>query len=259
MLASILALGVTACAHQPADEPRPGDFGLEWVDSSAEYRAVALQVYRAAENDLPGFLADPDWSALPDQRDAADKPPAVIFDVDETVVSGVDFQLGYEPPFTNAKHEAWNSTHEAVPVPGFPRFARAAREAGVTLFFVTNRPCEPVGNDPCPQEKTAIDDVAEAGIETDAGHMMLAFERPEWTKEKSTRREHVAETHRVIMVFGDDLGDFIPCTRAEPAAPCETGASIASRDALVDQYRDYFGHGWYILPNPMHGSWTTVR
>lgn len=205
------------------------------------------------------MISDTDWSALPGQTDAKDLPPAVILDVDDTVVSGAPFQFTLDTPFTNEKHENWNATHEAVPVPGFAAFAKAARAAGVTLFFVTNRPCEASDGDPCPQEKTAIEDVLEAGIETDAEHMMLAFERPGWGKEKVTRRQHVAATHRVIMLFGDDLGDFIPCTRARPAGPCTEGATIASRNALIDEYSDYFGHGWYILPNPMYGSWTTVE
>ncbi len=56
-------------------------------------------------------------------------------------------------------------------------------------------------------------------IETDAAHVMLSEEQG-WTREKSTRREYVARTHRVIMLIGDDLADFIPCVRSSPKAPC---------------------------------------
>lgn len=257
---SLLLLVCVSCAEAPVVESPPrADLGVLWVKHAAEYRALAQQVYKQAELALPGFIEDASWSALPGQTDAGRLPPAIIFDVDDTVVSGVDFQFALDPPFTNQKHEDWNSAHEAVAVPGFTRFAERARAAGVALFFVTNRPCEAVSQRACPQEKTAIDDVAEAGIQTDAEHMLLAFERDDWGKEKVTRREYVAQTHRVIMLFGDDLGDFIPCTRARPAGPCTTGATTTSREALLAQYRDYFGAGWYILPNPMHGSWTTVE
>ena len=248
-----------ACSQTPVTHSAAEDLGVLWVKHAAEYRAVSMQVYKQAELDLPGMLEDRSWSALPGQTNASDLPPAIIFDVDDTVVSGIDFQFTFEPPFTNAKHEAWNSTHEAVPIPGFARFAGAARAAGIVLFFVTNRPCEAKGDESCPQERTAIADVREAGIETDSEHMLLAFERDEWTKEKVSRREHVAKTHRVIMLFGDDLGDFIPCTRARPAGRCAEGATIASREALLAEYGDFFGAGWYILPNPMYGSWTTVQ
>jgi acid phosphatase len=58
------------------------------------------------------------------------------------------------------------------------------------------------------------------------------------------------------MLIGDDLGDFVPCIRKRPYTPCTDPATRESRDALVREYRDYWGSGWYMLPNPMHGSWT---
>ena len=53
------------------------------------------------------------------------------------------------------------------------------------------------------------------------------------------------------MLFGDDLGDFIPCVRRTPLAPCTTGGTIANRYALTDEHAAYWGAGWYILPDPM--------
>ena len=89
--------------------------------------------------------------------------------------------------------------------------------------------------------------------------LLMAWEQPGWSKEKLNRREYIGETHRVIAVFGDDYGDFVHCTRAEPLEPCTEPATRASRHAALDTYAEYWGNGWYILPNPMHGSWTTVR
>ena len=91
-------------------------------------------------------------------------------------------------------------------------------------FHVTNRPCEAKdgSDDPCPQEATTVQDLIESGIPADSEHVMLAYEQPEWGKEKVVRRNLIAETHRVIMLFGDDLGDFIACSREKPAAPWPT-------------------------------------
>ena len=61
------------------------------------------------------------------------------------------------------------------------------------------------------------------------------------------------------MLIGDDLSDFIPCVRATPAAPCTEAATADSRRRKVEQFSGYWGHGWYILPNPMHGSWLSFR
>jgi len=253
-LPAALAMG---CA---APEPVVIDSGIQWVRTAAEFDALSLQAYRAATDALENKIADKSWSALPDQADAADKPPAVIFDVDETVVSNVEFQFTLEPPFEDSKLDEWTAAHPAEPVEGFPAFAMRARELGVELFFVTNRPCEPrEGNpDPCPQKLNVVNEIIEAGVPVDPAFVMLSYEKPEWTKEKKIRRDLVAQRYRVIMLIGDDLGDFLPCSRRRPLAPCTEGASAESRRNATFEHADYWGNGWYILPNPMHGSWTTV-
>lgn len=268
--AVVLCLAVAGCAGQSGGpvtvateatdtEVSAYDLSLFWVKHGAEYRALTRQAYASATRDLPTFLADKSWSAVPEQSNAGDLPPAVILDVDETVVSNVDFQLAYERPFANWKLDEWSRTTTATPIEGVKEFVDAAREMGVEVFFVTNRPCEPRPgiDDPCPQRQTTIDDIAEVGIDTDAAHVFLSEERG-WTREKLTRRLHIAKTHRVLMLIGDDYGDFVPCARDDVVAPCTEAATIESRRAQLDEYDDYWGHGWYILPNPMHGSWTSV-
>ena len=259
LFTATLLAGCATPATAPADRV---DNGILWAEHSAEYQAVCAQVYAQARRDLPRLLADPDWTALPGAQDVAGKPPAIILDVDETVVSNADYQktLAYAP-YTRFRHFDWMRNNRAIPVRGAGQLIDAARKAGVEVFFVTNRACESFkgmqGN--CPYELVTIGDLREAGIETDPAHVLMAWERPGWNKEKLTRREYVAETHRVIMLFGDDYGDFVPCTRAEPKRPCTEPATRASRHAALDTYDEYWGNGWYILPNPMHGSWTTVR
>jgi len=255
---------LTACAAtavEPSAEHKaePGH-AILWAAHSAEYQALALQVYAQATRDLPRLLADKSWSALPGHEGLSGKPPAVILDVDETVTSGVDMELTLVP-FSNLRQYEWNLSHKAIPIRGVAEFVRAARKLGVDAYFVTNRPCEPVQgkNDTCPQEQSTIDKIGDVGIETDADHVLLVGERPEWNREKLSRRDYVAETHRVIMLFGDDYGDFVACSRAEPRAPCTTPATRTSRSDALDTYKDYWGNGWYILPNPMYGSWTSVQ
>jgi len=233
--------------------------GITWVQTSAEYDAVSMSVYRTAQDALADKIGDKSWSVLPYQTDAENLPSAIIFDVDETTVSNVEFQRTFVPPFSDAKLDAWNRANTAVPVIGVVEFAERARNLGVTLFFVTNRPCNAIGDDPCPQKSTPVQDVNEAGIAVDADHVMLSGERPGWGKEKSVRRDFVAKNYRVIMLMGDDLGDFIPCTRKRPSAPCTEGATIASRETITREHQDYWGNGWYISPNPMHGSWASVE
>ena len=261
LIASVFVVTFAGCAATPEGHSPGRDLGLLWVKHAAEYTAVTTQVYKMAELALPHFIEDTSWSALPGQSDAAHLPTAVILDVDETVVGHVDFQIEFERPFANWKLENWSSATTATPIPGVLQFTKAAQRAGVTLFFLTNRPCEPIAgvDDPCPQKQTTLDDIAEAGIETDADHVMLSNERPEWSREKLVRRELIARSHRIIMLIGDDLSDFIPCVRKKAAVPCTESATGSSRRRSFELFRNYWGNGWYILPNPMHGSWTSLR
>ena len=260
-------LTLFACAVTPdGDDPTVGrdpsqDLGILWVKHSAEYRAIATQVYRDATEDLPRFIEDKTWNVLAGYGDPSDLPPAVILDVDETVVSNVNFQLTFERPFANHKLDTWAANTPALPIPGVKSFVDTARSLGVTVFFVTNRPCQPKAgtDDPCPQQQTTIEGIHEVGLDVDADHVMLSGEQPGWDREKQSRRNFVAETHRVIMLIGDDFSDFAPCVRKEPHGACTESATRASREEALDKYQEMWGNGWYILPNPMHGSWTSVE
>jgi len=235
--------------------------GLLWVKQSADYKAVTRQIYRNAEQALPGMIEDQSWTALPGQTDAGDLPTAVILDIDETVVSNIDFQIQHERPFTNRKLDMWDREHHAQPVPGAVEFVAAARAAGVTVFFLTNRPCEKYADEDeaCPQKQTVIDDLSELGIQVSPEFVSLSNERPDWTREKLVRRQLIGESYRIIMVIGDDFGDFVPCSRKKVVAPCTAPGTRAGREAALEEYANYWGNGWYILPGPTHGSWTSVR
>jgi len=254
------ALVAVACIAgcMPAGDARD-ELAYRWIDESAEYHAVSRQVYRAAGAALPGLLADETWSAIPYQRDAAELPPAIIMDIDQTVVNGVDFQLGHEPPFTAEKFDDWNATHAATAVPGAPEFVQLARDAGVRVFFLTNRQCTDTAEAKCAQKPITVQDLAEVGIAADAADVSLSGERPDWGSEKQVRRDVIAQDYRVIMLFGDDLGDFIPCVRRSPSGACTEGGTVQNRLALTVEHDAYWGAGWFILPNPMYGSWTSVR
>jgi 5'-nucleotidase (lipoprotein e(P4) family) len=254
----VVMLLLSSCGK--VDDSGP-DRAVHWVRTSAEFAALSYQAFNAAHRDFDRLLADSSWSALPWQQNVDDLPPAIITDVDETMVSNVEFQATFVAPFANHKLNTWNENSVAAPMPGAVDFMQRAQAADVTIFYITNRPCETIAglDDPCPQKAVTIQDLNEAGFSADESNVMLSNERPEWDREKSVRRRHIAETHRVIMVFGDDLGDFIPCTRAKPVTPCESAGTIAGRAESTNERQSHWGQGWYILPNPMHGSWTTVK
>lgn len=249
-----------SCTTAPVAHAPESDLGLLWVKHSAEYPAITKQVYQSATRDLQGFIDDESWSAMPGYPQTDGLPPAVVLDVDETVVSNIDFQISFERPFTNRKLYDFYQQHPAMPVAGVIEFIAAARDAGVTVFFVTNRPCEPIDDnpDPCPQKNGVIHELESIGIDVDPAHVMLADQNG-WDRAKIARRELIAESYRVIMLIGDDLGDFAPCVRTKLYGPCVEPATKESRQQLVEAFADYWGHGWYILPGPTHGSWTSFE
>jgi acid phosphatase len=259
LLAAAALLTLSGCATTSSEHDPHQDLGILWVKHSAEYQAIAMQTYRDAREDLPRLLNDATWDAISGHGEPSSLPAAVILDVDETVVSNVNFQLAFERPFANHKLDTWSSSQDSLGVPGVESFVRAARDLGVAVFFVTNRPCELIkgSDDLCPQKQTTIDDIRELGISVEPEFVMLANEQPGWDREKQVRREYVAKSHRIIALIGDDLSDFIPCVRESPHGACTEAATSESRAAALKEHAEFWGNGWYILPNPMHGSWTS--
>src|SRR5690242_6899130 len=64
-----------------------------WTQTAAEYRAVAKQAYRLARLQLDAALADPTWTAATEQTNVSPTlPPAIVLDLDETVLDNSAFQ-----------------------------------------------------------------------------------------------------------------------------------------------------------------------
>ena len=256
VLSLIMIAGLSACTQTTLS--REPQLGIAWVESAAEYDALTLQTYQNASRHLDELIEDKSATALPGQADMAELPTAVILDVDETSLSNVEFQVYIDGNFSHEAFDKWQHNNPSRRIEGAPEFVQAARDRGVTVFFITNRPCHErdFAPGPCPQEAITLQDLAEADIETDTDHLLLVGEEPEWNREKRFRQELVARDYRVIMLIGDDLGDFLPCTRAKPVAPC-TVATAEGRRRMIMEYSEYWGVRWHVLPNPMHGSWSS--
>lgn len=213
-----------------------------WVRHAAEYGAAARTVYGAAAARLDAALEDRTWTAAIEQvgADFADLPPAIILDVDETVLDNVDYQarLILEGDYYGSETwTAWCEERSARPVPGSLAFLRAADARGVAIFYVTNRKAH--------VDAATVDNLRALGYPVVDEHVMTRGEREEWTSDKTSRRAHVAATHRIVMMFGDNLGDFVDI---EELGVDERAERVAKGDA-------WWGRRWFMLPNPMYGSW----
>ncbi|WP_147652953.1 5'-nucleotidase, lipoprotein e(P4) family [Vulcaniibacterium gelatinicum] len=254
------ALLVGACRHATpaasAPPPAPAaavaaDDNLNavlWMQRSVEYRAVTQALYRAAAAQLERALADPAWDALaPAERDtpAAGLPPAVIVDVDETMLDNSPYQArlirdGIE--FDDAGWARWVAERRAQAIPGAVAFAQAAHARGITVIYLSNR-------DEAQQADT-LANLRAAGLPVAEGEVFLGLgtEVPGCAargSDKTCRRQWVGRHYRVLLQVGDQLGDFVQVPENTPAA----------REALLARHGAWFGERWWVLPNPSYGGW----
>ncbi|BDC48630.1 hypothetical protein F183_A09460 [Bryobacterales bacterium F-183] len=220
---------------------------VAWVQRAAEYRGLTAQAYQAARPALDQALKDKTSTAALEQQ-AFDKkklkklPPAIILDLDETVLDNTPYQVGLiaaGPPhdrFTDPAWQAWVDRAKAKTLPGAKEFLDYANAKKVAIFYVTNRVC-----DPTKTTDATVTVLTNERLPLAPGRLVCKGD----TSNKSPRRAAIAEKYRIALLFGDDLNDFVPA---------ESGG-LDARDAAANANRDKWGKQWFLLPNPMYGSW----
>jgi 5'-nucleotidase (lipoprotein e(P4) family) len=232
--APVAPQGVPA-APAPAVAPSPSPTvslappAIRWVRASAEHRALFLQVYRAATAHV--------------EREAARREAgtwAVVLDADETVLDNSLYQLERAQaglPFDPASWTAWCARREAVALPGAPAFLSRVQALGGKVVIVTNRSAAE-----CPDTEAVF---KARGLVHDA---MLC--RPDGSSsDKNPRFAAVARGTtaaglpplEVLAFLGDNIQDFP-----------EKGQALRAQG---DESFADFGARFFVLPNPMYGSW----
>ena len=213
--------------------------GTLWMQTAAEYRVLAEATYRAAGRSLRDALANPAWTAAAEQTaDPSRLPPAVILDLDETVLDNSRFQgeqVLRREPYRRPRWVEWVRLEKAALVPGAKEFLRDVRDQGIAVFFVTNRTLE--------DEPSTLKNLAALGIQSTAEEILSSKENG-WSSDKTARRQHLAQSYRILLLIGDDLGDFIPAK-----------LTPEKRVEAAEKHLDWWGTRWFLLPNPMYGSW----
>ena len=69
------------------------------------------------------------------------------------------------------------------------------------------------------------------------------------TSDKTARRNKVLETHNILMLLGDNLGDFDHFFDIHDEAV---------RDQGVVRFAEEFGRRFIVLPNPNYGTWESA-
>jgi 5'-nucleotidase (lipoprotein e(P4) family) len=249
---TVLLLVVTLAGAAPAtaQDPPANDLlnAVLWMQRSVEYKASALTAFALARIRLDQALADPTWNAvIPKERAGASPslPPAVILDIDETVLDNSGYQAWMALKDTTFDPTTWNAyvnTVTSVVIPGAVEFAKYAADRGVKVFYVSNRTAaeEPATRKNLEKFGFPLDDKLDT--------VLTAREQPDWGSAKGTRRAHVARSYRVLLNLGDNFGDFVD----------EYRGSEADRLKVLEEHKARWGREWIMLPNPAYGSFESA-
>lgn len=231
----VLGLGAWGCAGEtpPAIDALQHSNALAmavaWKETSAEYEALYLQGFNVARMHVDRAIRD------------GRRKLAVISDLDDTVldtrdywreVLAADLEL-----FDDARWDAWVATNRVKPSPGALEFLTFCRDAGVEVFYITNRD---------QGEKTmelALGNLKAAGLPfADEQHLTVLTE----TSDKEPRQRQLAQSYDVVVYLGDNLNDF---SRSYYVTDYESRRKRLSLD------QGEFGRRFILFPNPTDGHW----
>ena len=248
--AFLLLFALAACVttappelHSQEHGPLPCDPGISllnatlWVQTSAEYRAAALQTFSAAQRGLDAALA----KANDDTH-----PPAIILDLDETVLDNTGFEaraIRAHTTYDSKLWKAWTAESAARAVPGASEFLAWAKSKGVTPFYITNRDLD--------EEPGTRRNLEQLGFPFDPNVDTLLM-----------KGKNGCDHQRQIAATGP-RGQLLP----RPHRPRETShdfvsaseKTLAERTRPHRQLRSWWGETWFIVPNPMYGSGNAPR
>jgi 5'-nucleotidase (lipoprotein e(P4) family) len=198
-----------------------------WYQRSAEERALYYQAYTLARHLLEEAL-----------RSGIHSHPAVILDIDETVLDNSPYQahlIREGVSYTPSSWKKWTARSDANVLPGALEFLKQADSLDVAIFFVTNRDTDEV--------EATLRNLQRRGVpQATTDHLLPRT----GMSSKEPRRREIAKDHDILLLIGDNLADFSKVFEREPTD---------ERADLVDSLRSSFGERFVIVPNPMYGDW----
>jgi len=199
-----------------------------YMQQSSEYEASCIQAYNVGRMQLDAML---------DTFQIRDKKPAIIVDIDETVLDNSPFSAKSIIENTDYPKywDEWCEKAEAEPIPGSVEFLNYAADLGVETFYISNRKNY--------LKIPTMNNLRMNGFPyADSAHIMLRTT----TSNKERRRNIVRKEYEVLLYFGDNLGDFSSAFDDKPTN---------QRKAMVQQMKNKFGETYIMLPNPTYGAW----
>jgi len=194
---------------------------------AAEKRALSYQAFNMAKLVLDNEM----------RRAGLTKKLAIVVDIDETILDNSPFEAkciienSDYPKYWNE----WCELANARPLAGSVEFLNYAKSKGVDVFYITNRKIKIYD--------ATIKNLHEKGFPfADKEHLLMRTDK----SDKEPRRNIVKANHEIVLLMGDNLGDFLNIF---------DNKNIEERFSLTDSLRNEFGRKFIVLPNPMYGSW----
>ncbi|MEP6948153.1 MAG: 5'-nucleotidase, lipoprotein e(P4) family [Ginsengibacter sp.] len=205
-------------------------FATAYQQKSAEYRALCFQAFNIAYQRVDEIILA-----------KTEKPKVIITDIDETILNNSPYEAhqtlrgkDYEP----ASWHEWTSMVNADTVPGSLGFLKYASSKGLEIFYVTNRDEE--------ERNATLKNLQKFNFpNSDNGHL-FPLQTTSSTSSKEERRKSIAAAHTIVMLMGDNLGDFSFLFDKK---------NIDERLQNVSSVAAEFGSRFIVLPNPVYGDW----
>jgi len=237
VLLFVITLIVTACNNssttgtQLALQPAGEAWGALYQQQAAEYKALCFQAYTIARLRL-----DQQLSAR------SNKPLAIITDIDETVLDNSPYfsKLAREGKvYSDSSWISWTAQVKCDTVPGAYKFLKYASSKGVTIFYITNR----FQRELLP----TVENLHKWKLpNADTTHVLLLNSND---NSKESRRLSIEKGHEILLLIGDNLGDFNKYF---------DHLNNQDRSLHAQSKADLFGLKFIVLPNSMYGSWEDV-
>lgn len=220
---------LAGCVNGPKESSNNlmGAKALLWTQYSAEAEALYLQGYHIAGEIVRN--CNPADHQL---------PPAVVLDIDETVLDNSPFNVnmlreGFA--YSEDRWAKWCERREATPLPGALEFINLADSLGIEVFYVSNRAASLMD--------ATIDNLVAYGFpNADTSHLLLKSH----TSSKDDRRAAIRADYEIILLMGDNLGDFDGIF---------DDRSVNNGKPSVHAHSNDFGTRFIVFPNPVYGTW----
>jgi len=226
----IISIILSACQQKDFDDQKSQDhliMSVLWYQRAAEMQAIYHQSFNWAKKRIDEAV-----------KKGTKSKKAVVVDIDETMLDNSPFEgraIQTGKGFSSETWEDWVNKVSAKALPGAVEFSKYAEAKNIEIFYISNRSNE--------YFDVTLKNLQKEGFAfADSSHLLLKTT----TSSKKARRGKVKENYEIVLLIGDNMGDFNELfeDRSE-----NYGFN------LIEENKEKFGELFIVLPNPMYGAW----